>query len=237
MFGRRPRLPVDLLFPTHQTLGMSRTIDEYVANLYDRLRESLKLAQDCAEKEARRQKRLYDHKVGAIELRPGDRVLVHLDAFRGQRRKLKYRWGEDLHTVVSRVADGIPAYVVKNNRTGKKKVLHRVRLLLWLADYGEPVRCNLISISDRPPGYVPDQDSLGEEDGSSSVSGCSLQYGVDLTAYRTVIEDPERMSPRLGCEVHAGAPRNAAGHRIIIREEEEYCPCCLGSFAEDVPCS
>ena len=162
MFGQRPRLPIDLLFPTYRAQGLSRTIDEYVANLYDRLRDSLKIAQDCAEKEAQRQKRLYDRKVGAVELRPGDHVLVRLDAFRGQRRKLKNRWGDDLHTVVSRVADGIPAYVVKNNRTGKKKVLHRARLLLWLADYGEPVRCNLVVISDGSPGPAPDGDSLGE---------------------------------------------------------------------------
>ena len=63
-------------------------------------------------------------KVGAVELRPGDNVLVRLDAFRGQRRKLKNRWGSDLHTVVTRVADGIPAYVVKNRCTGKRKVVH-----------------------------------------------------------------------------------------------------------------
>ena len=63
---------------------MTRTVDEYVANLYDRLQECLMIAQDCAEKEARRQKLLYDHKVGAVELRPGDHVLVCLDAFRGQ---------------------------------------------------------------------------------------------------------------------------------------------------------
>ena len=237
MFGRRPRLPIDLLFPTHRAQGLTRTIDEYVANLYDRLRDSLKIAQDCAEKEARRQKRLYDRKVGAVELRPGDRVLVRFDAFRGQRRKLKNRWGDDLHTVVSRVADGIPAYVVKNNRTGKKKVVHRVRLLLWLADYGEPVRCNLIMISDRSPGPASDPDSLAEVDGGSSVPGCCLQYGTDLTVYRAVIEDPERMSDRLGREVRAGAPRKVAGQQIVIPEEEEYCPCCLGSYAEDVPCS
>ena len=33
MFGRRPRLPIDLLFPTHRAQGLTRTIDEYVANL------------------------------------------------------------------------------------------------------------------------------------------------------------------------------------------------------------
>ena len=59
------------------------TIDEYVASLYDRLWDSLVIAQDCAVKEAQRQKWLYNSKVGAIELRPGDHVLVRLDAFRG----------------------------------------------------------------------------------------------------------------------------------------------------------
>ena len=131
---------------------LTRTIDEYVASLYDRLQDSLVIARDCAVKEAQRQKRLYDRKVGAIELRPGDHVLVHLDAFRGQRRKLKNWWGDDLHMVVTHMADGIPAYVVKNNHTGKKKVVHWARLLLWLADYGEPVRCNLVDISNIPPG-------------------------------------------------------------------------------------
>ena len=93
MFGRRPWLPIDLLFPMRQTQMLTRTIDEYVASLYDHLWESLAIAQACAVKEAQRQKWLYDHKVGAIELRPGDHVLVCLDAFRGQRRKLKNRWG------------------------------------------------------------------------------------------------------------------------------------------------
>ena len=37
MFGRRPRLPIDLLFPTCRTQMLTRTIDEYVASLYDRL--------------------------------------------------------------------------------------------------------------------------------------------------------------------------------------------------------
>ena len=138
---------------------------------------------------------------------------------------------------MSRVADGIPAYVVKNNRTGKKKVLHRMRLLLWLADYGEPVRCNLIVISDRSPGPALDRDSLGEVEGSSSVPGCCLQYGTDLTVYRDVIEDPECLSYKLACEVHAGAPWNIAGQQIVIQEEEEICPCCLSSYAEDVLCS
>ena len=180
---------------------------------------------------------MYDRKVGAVELRLGDHVLVRLDAFRGQRRKLKNRWNDDLHTVVTRMADGIPAYVVKNNRTGKKKVVHRAQLLLWLADYGEPVRCNLVDISNASPGTTTDQYPQGGYEGDDPVLGCSLQYGLDLTMYLAVIDDPEWMSSRLGCEVHAGAPQNIAGQMIIILDGEETCPKCLGSYSEDVPCS
>ena len=164
-------------------------------------------------------------------------MLVRLDAFRGQRRKLKNRWGGDLHTVVTHVADGIPAYVVKNNCTGKKKVLHRARLLLWLTDYGEPVRCNLIYISDRPPGPALDQCPLRGSENGDSVPGCSLQYGLDLTTYLAVIDDPEHMSSKLGHEVHVGTPQNIAGQPIIIHDEEEKCLECLGSYSEDISCS
>ena len=231
MFGQRPRLPIDLLFPTCRTQMLTHTIDKYVASLYDHLRDSLVIAQDCAVKEAQRQKWLYDHKVGAIELRLGDHVLVCLDAFRGQRRKLKNQWGDDLHMVVTRVVDGIPAYIVKNNHTGKKKVVHRARLL-WFTDYGEPMRCNLIDISDVPPGTMMDQYPQGRCEGDNPVPGCSLQYGLDLTVYLAIIEDPEWMSSRLGCEVRAGAPPNIAGQMIVILDEEQTCPECLGSYSE-----
>ena len=185
---------------------MTCTTDEYVANLYNCLWECLVIAQDCVEKEAQRQKWLYDHKVGAIELRPGDRMLVRLDAFRGQWRKLKNWWGGDFHMVVTRVVDGIPPYVVKNDCTGERKVLHWARLLLWLSDYGEPVRCNLINLSNETPGPAPDQCPPKGSENGDSVLGCSLQYSLELTAYLAVIDDLEHMLSKLGCEVHTGAP-------------------------------
>ena len=76
----------------------------------------------------------------------------------------------------------------------------------------------------------------GSEDGNS-VLGCSLQYNLDLTTYLDIIDDPERMSSKLGREVHAGAPQNMAGQQITIRDGDEYCPECLGSYLEDIPCS
>ena len=123
MFRRRPRLPVDLLFPTIRQDENSRTTDEYVTSLYDKLKSALASARDTAFLEAQRQKWLYDCKAGVVELHPGDKVLVKLDTFRGQWLKLKNRWGDALHTVVKCIADGIPAYEVENDVNKKRHIL------------------------------------------------------------------------------------------------------------------
>ena len=188
MFGRRPRLPIDLLFPTRQEHNLTRTIDEYVETLYRHLRKSVKMAQDSTLKEALQQKCLYDCKVGAVELRPGDRVLVKLDAFCGQWRKLKNQWGSDLHTVKTHVADGIPAYVVKNERTGKTKVLHRSKPLLWLTDYGEPMQMNRMCASVMLREIL-ENPLPGSEDGGP-VPGY-VRYGLNLAKLRIIVDTLE----------------------------------------------
>ena len=124
MFRCRPRLPIDLLFPTAMRQGSTRTIDDYVLSLYEKLKEALPVARDSTIMEAQWQKKYYDQRARAVELQPGDKVLVKLDAFRSQRQKLKNWWSGDLHTVVKHVVDGIPTYVVKNDKTGRKQVLH-----------------------------------------------------------------------------------------------------------------
>ena len=124
MFGRRPRLPVDLLLLTVRRDENSWTTDEYVMSLYDKLKSALASARHTTILEAQRQKWLYDRKAGVVELHSGDKVLVKLDAFRGQWRKLKNWWGDTLHMVVKCVADGIPAYEVKNDANKKRQVLH-----------------------------------------------------------------------------------------------------------------
>ena len=125
MFRHLPRLPVNLLFLTVRQDENSRTTDEYIMSPYDKLKSALASARDTAILEAQRQKRLYDRKAGVVELHPGDKVLVKLDAFRGQQQKLKNRWGDALHMVVKCVADGIPVYEVENDAKKKRQVLHR----------------------------------------------------------------------------------------------------------------
>ena len=131
MFGRRPHLPIDLLFPTVRRDAI-KGVDKYVSMLYEHLKHAMSLARATADKEAQRFKRIYNRRAGAVALRPGDKVLTRLDDFIGARRKLKNRWHSQIHTVVRHVADGVPTYVVRNDSNGKEDVFHRGRLLLWI---------------------------------------------------------------------------------------------------------
>ena len=173
--------------------GSTRTIDDYVLSLYERLKGALPIARDSAIMEAQQQKRHYDRKAGVVELQPGDKVLVKLDAFCGQRWKLKNQWSSNLHMVVKHVADRIPTYVVKNDKTGKKQVLHCARLLLWLAEYdGEPIRVNCIMISASLPG-IDLETQLHGSDRQNAVP-CRLIYGLNWPMLKSMYESSNLMT-------------------------------------------
>ena len=96
MFGQRPRFPVDFVFPTIGSNeaptreASARNVDVYVASVRDQLRSALWEAQAQSTIEAHRQKRYYNRKIGAINLKPGNLVLVKADAWKGK-RKIKDR--------------------------------------------------------------------------------------------------------------------------------------------------
>ena len=163
--------------------------------------------------EAQRQKRHYDRKAGVVELHKGDKVLVKLDAFGGQRRKLKNQWGDALHTVVKHVADRIPAYEVENDTNKKRQVLHWSRLLLWLAEpEGEWLRINCISIKSgltRAGLATPLNRSV-----KLGVVPCKLIYGLNTVMFESRQESPELTMGNGAWGVLMGAPWNGTGHRI-----------------------
>ena len=130
MMGWRPRLPVNLLFPTSRQLPKTKNVNEYVKVLHGCLRDTIRAARISADQEAARHKRLYDHRARVAELCPGDKVLVKLNVYRGAHQKLVNWWSSTLHTVVRCVVDNIPAYVIENAK-GDRKVIHWAQLLLW----------------------------------------------------------------------------------------------------------
>ena len=213
MFGHQPRLPVYLLFPTVRWDENSRTTDEYITSLYDKLKLALASARDTALLEAQRQKWLYDRKAGAVELHLGDKVLVKLDAFRGQQQKLKNWWGDALYTVVKRVADGIPAYEVENDANKKRQVFHWTQLLLWLAEpEGEPLRMNRISIESGLTGAelaTPLRRSV-----QLGVVLRKLIYGLNTAMFESRQELPGLTTGSEARGALTGVPRNGTGHSI-----------------------
>ena len=88
-------------------------MDVYVASVRDRLRTALQEAQAQSTVEACQQKWYYDRKIGAVNLKPGDLVLVKVDAWKGK-RKIKDRWEEETWEVVHQIVADIPSYKVMN---------------------------------------------------------------------------------------------------------------------------
>ena len=72
----------------------ARKVDTYIASVRNQLRSTLREARAQLTAEACRQKQYYDRKVGAVNLKPGDLVLVKADAWKGK-RKIKDRWDEE----------------------------------------------------------------------------------------------------------------------------------------------
>lgn len=128
MFGRQPRLPVDLAFglPLHGKQHTSHS--EYVQNLKSRLEESYKLAMSNAAKTAHKNKTRFDRRVIASDLEPGDRVLVRNVRIRGK-HKISDKWESTVHIVVNR-AGTLPVYTVKPEVSdGPLRTPHRDLLL------------------------------------------------------------------------------------------------------------
>ena len=72
--------------------------------------------------EAEKQKCYYDRATSTAQLVPGDVVLMKNNAYQGK-RKVKDQWSETEYVVVCQVADGIPAYEVKDE-VGNIKTVH-----------------------------------------------------------------------------------------------------------------
>ena len=133
------------------------------------------------------------------------------------------------------MVDRVPAYVVKNKCTGKKKVLHHSRLLVWLPNFGKPVWMNRMCTSVTLLKQNPENPLPRSEDGDP-VLGC-MQYGLNLAKLWIIDDTPELVMCWMAQEVQMGTLHNGTGLQIELRVDEEADPECLGSFTEDVPCS
>ena len=133
LFSRRPRIPVNYLFPTLHDSPHQTKMEVSVAAMQKRLKEAFTVARHLTSEEVARQCRYYDRKAGAVALQPGDVVMVHTDGFVGK-QKVKDHWEDRGFIVESQLKDW-PVYKVKcptpdDRQKPKYQILHRNRLLL-----------------------------------------------------------------------------------------------------------
>ena len=124
MFGRHPRLPIDVALGIHPVdEAKSPGLPLFVENLRKRLRTAYDIASAHAEKASKRYKKVYDAKIRESILQVGDRVLVRKLGIKGK-KKLENRWEES--PCVVKAHPHIPVYVIqREDGSGKERVLHR----------------------------------------------------------------------------------------------------------------
>ena len=103
--------------------------------------------------EAHWQKWYPDRKIGAVNLKPGNLVVVKADAFKGK-RKIKDRWEEDTWEVVHQIATDIPSYEGMNQHR-RSCILHWNWLLLITSEVGIPLCIGICHAQDRCTSPTP----------------------------------------------------------------------------------
>ena len=153
MFGRHPRLPIDVGF------GLSKlnckdnsSKSRYVQKLRRRLNYAFQKASKYSEQQAQKYKSSYDKSMKGPQLQEKDVVLVKIVAHKG-RHKLQDKWEPEEYVVIEQPIAGTPVYKVQPFTGGNIRTLHR--------NLVSPLGIKL------EPDYKSD-DSILEEDYSSS---------------------------------------------------------------------
>ena len=128
LFGREPRLPIDVFLPSHEA-NHEVTYTGYIADLRKRMKHVHELVEARMKKSGENRKKWYDVKVRGASLQPGDHVLVRKVGLKGK-QKLADRWEEEVWVVTSQPDTSIPVFKVRQlDGRGRSRTLHRNMLL------------------------------------------------------------------------------------------------------------
>ena len=156
MFGRHPRLPIDIEFGLHKpNCSDNSSKSRYIQKLRRRLNYAFQKASKYSDQQAKKYKQGYDKSVKGPQLHVNDLVLVKIVAHKG-RHKLQDRWEPEEYVVIEQPITGTPVYKVKPVNGNNVRTLHRNLLL--------PLGVKL------EPDYESD-DSILEEDSDDEEGG------------------------------------------------------------------
>lgn len=122
MFGRHPRLPVDLVFGLPFIIKPCE-YSEYVQTLHDCLSQAYAQANQMSQHSKNQHKKYYDQKAESQVFNPGDKVLVKVCHIEGL-QKLGDRWESRPYILVKK-QPGVPVYVLRQEADEAERVVHR----------------------------------------------------------------------------------------------------------------
>ena len=129
MFGRHPRLPIDVAFGLHKpNCSDNCSKSRYIQKLRRRLNYAHKKASKYSSEQAQKYKTCYDKSVKGPQLQVNDLVLVKIVAHKA-RHKIQDKWESEEYIVIEQPIPGTPVYGVRPVTGTKVRTLHRNLLL------------------------------------------------------------------------------------------------------------
>ena len=111
--------------------------------------------------------------------------------------------------MVRRIADEVPAYVIENEK-GKRKVLHRARLLLWSsAEEEEGLQMTTAQLAIQVSMLVLEPLPIGEERSRVPYKWSNNGFGLNLASFQSTLDAPEPKT---------GPPAPAAPVETLLKE-------------------
>ena len=129
MFGRHPRLSIDVEFGLHKpNCSDNCSKSRYIQKLRRRLNYAHKKARKYSSEQAQKYKTSYDKSVKGSQLQVNDLVLVKIVAHKA-RHKIQDKWESEEYIVLEQPIPGTPVYRVRPVTGTKVRTLHRNLLL------------------------------------------------------------------------------------------------------------
>ncbi|XP_056333323.1 uncharacterized protein LOC130244809 [Danio aesculapii] len=205
MFGRTPRLPVDVLFESVISSNESVDVHKYVQSLKKDLREAMSVAQEHSKRQQTKQAEYYDRKEKGHSLELGDRVLLANKGERGK-RKLADRWERVVYVVVGK-SEALNTYKIRNPGTNQIKTVHRNLLMpvnfLPVPAWNEGSHID-DSVEISSVGTSCDRDTQTESEDRTSRWVADLNAVADIQRNESVVQSDARGDTIVECDTDIG---------------------------------
>ena len=132
MFGREPKLPIDMLVSISKPAEANRqqTYNEFVKKWREQMESAYAVANQNSAKNKKGDKDRWDAKALLAPLGKGDRVLVQNKSKREVGpHKLRSYWESDIHKILEVMDNGVVYKCKREDGKGRTRILHRNMLL------------------------------------------------------------------------------------------------------------